>query len=60
MIGLESYQSVVQDTTPEQRSGRIVRVVGMGLAASGPAVPVGELCRIHSRDGSCEALVTGS
>lgn len=59
MIALERYHQALADREPVQRSGRVLRVVGLGLVASGPAVPVGELCLVHGRDGTRQALVSG-
>lgn len=56
---LDRYHSIVDTTAGMRLSGQVRRVVGLAVAASGPAVPVGEVCHIRSAGGSCPALVTG-
>ena len=56
---LERYQSLASNQTCLRQSGRVERVVGLSVAASGPAVATGELCLIMSGGDEHPALVTG-
>lgn len=54
------YLQLVERTEPAQLSGVVLRVVGLSLVASGPAVPVGDTCDVVGADGARRlALVTG-
>ena len=59
MISLASYHDYAQEAPAIRREGVVRRLVGLAVTASGPAVAVGELCRIHSRVTQHTALVTG-
>ena len=59
MISLASYHDYAQEAPAIRREGVVRRLVGLAVTASGPAVAVGELCRIHSRGTQHTALVTG-
>ena len=60
MIALDRFFSRVDRAELIQVSGVVLRVVGLAVVASGPAVPVGDTCRIRLGDGSERlALVTG-
>jgi len=57
---LASYHERLSRSEPVEASGTVLRVVGLALIASGPAVPVGETCWIIGADGERRtALVTG-
>lgn len=60
MIDLARYRELAARTEPSELSGVVLRVVGLALVASGPAVPVGETCWVVGADGSRRvAVVTG-
>lgn len=62
MIALDlapTYQ-LLDSFDPLLRCGRVHRVVGLSVAASGPAVPVGRVCRITGPGHQpCQALAVG-
>ena len=59
MVALDKYLNLLAASDPISLSGQVLRVVGLSVVASGPAVPVGDLCRVHSREGEQLALVVG-
>ncbi|MFW5859514.1 MAG: FliI/YscN family ATPase [Halochromatium sp.] len=59
MIDLGRYHQRLRGSDPVQLSGDVTRVVGLSVIASGPAVPVGDLCRISGPTGSQLALTVG-
>lgn len=59
MIALAPYQERLAGFRPLQLSGQVLRVVGLAVVASGPAVAVGECCLIEGREESWPALVIG-
>lgn len=59
MIDLAAYHETLEHVPRQRREGVVRRLVGLSVTASGPAVPVGQVCRIHSGTQSCQALVTG-
>ncbi len=59
MLTLDRYHNLIDERPAFLQSGQVLRVVGLSVIASGPAVPVGDLCRIESVTGACQALVTG-
>ena len=59
-ITLSRYQAMLPHLEPIQASGVVLRVIGLGVVASGPAVPVGEVCRLPGgADGDRLAVVVG-
>lgn len=56
---LETHQRVIAAFPRLERSGRLDKVVGLTLRATGPAVAVGECCRIESSRGSRVAMAIG-
>lgn len=56
---LERYHGILGRTQPREASGAVLRVVGLAVAASGPAVPVGDTVAVHTRAGARLAVVTG-
>jgi flagellum-specific ATP synthase len=59
VIALDRYCDLTTRRAPVRVTGRVCRVVGMSVVASGPPASVGELCRIEARDGWREAVVIG-
>lgn len=55
----ERYQATIAATPTRELRGRVRRVVGLSVLASGPALPLGDLCRIEGPGVACRALVTG-
>jgi len=58
-ILLDRYHDLLARTEPFQSSGVVLRVIGLTVVASGPAVPVGDVCRIEGMQGSRLAVVVG-
>jgi flagellum-specific ATP synthase len=59
MSSLEQYAQALADAPVLELRGTVRRVVGLSVIASGPAVPVGDLCRIVGPACDARALVTG-
>jgi flagellum-specific ATP synthase len=52
MISLARYHAALgADCDPSQATGVVLRVTGLTVAASGPAMPVGDTCTVKARDG---------
>jgi flagellum-specific ATP synthase len=58
-LALDRYHSQLARAQVRQASGVVVRVVGLAVVASGPAVPVGDTVSVHTRGGARTAVVTG-
>jgi flagellum-specific ATP synthase len=56
---LDRYHGLLARSQPREASGAVLRVVGLAVAASGPAVPVGDTVAVHTRSGRRIAVVTG-
>jgi len=56
---LDRYHTALERSQPRQSSGTVLRVVGLAVVASGPAVPIGDTVTLHTRDGMRVAVVTG-
>ncbi|NNF99213.1 MAG: flagellar protein export ATPase FliI [Desulfobacteraceae bacterium] len=50
MINLEKYTSVIDDISPVRAHGKVTRVVGFIVEATGPASTLGSTCDIYSKD----------
>lgn len=48
---LSEYFSILQQIDPARWSGRVREMVGLLVAADGPACAVGDLCEIHTSNG---------
>jgi FliI/YscN family ATPase len=59
LLDLAAHQQVLADVQPVVAQGRVKRLVGTTVVATGPATAVGALCHIAGPDGPIEALVTG-
>lgn len=59
VLKLERYHDLLAKAPARQASGSVLRVVGLAVVASGPAVPVGDTVTILTRDGERIAVVTG-
>lgn len=46
MIALDRYVSLTEQSLPTEASGVVLRVIGLTVTASGPAVPLGDTCAI--------------
>jgi len=51
VIDLSMYCKMAEAARTETLRGRVLEVVGLSIEASGPAVALGELCRIKRSDG---------
>ncbi len=58
-LALDRYHSQLDRAQVRQASGVVLRVVGLAVVASGPAVPVGDTVSVHTRAGARTAVVTG-
>jgi flagellum-specific ATP synthase len=58
-LDLERYHGILARCQPREAGGSVLRVVGLAVAASGPAVPVGDTVSVHTRSGPRTAVVTG-
>lgn len=58
-LALERYHDLLSRLEPFQASGVVLRVVGLSVVASGPAVPVGEACRLGHGTNARMAVVVG-
>lgn len=54
---LDSYRKRIDDCEDIILNGKVNRVVGLIIESIGPAVSMGQICRIRSRDGSREDKV---
>ena len=60
MIALDRFFRRIEQAQLVQSTGVVLRVIGLAVVASGPAVPVGETCTIRTASaGERLALVTG-
>ena len=60
MIAVDRFFQRANDANLVQSSGVVLRVVGLAVVASGPAVPVGDTCTLRLSNGEQRiALVTG-
>jgi flagellum-specific ATP synthase len=60
MIGLQRYHDQLATLEPIQATGMVLRVVGLTVVASGPAMPVGDTCTVTGADGrERTAMVVG-
>jgi len=50
-IDFEQFHSVLQDVNLLSHKGSILRVAGLMVESNGPAVGLGQVCRIHIRNG---------
>jgi len=51
MIDLARYRDYLQKLDPIRLNGRVTQVIGLIIEAQGPAVNLGELCYIYSKEG---------
>jgi len=59
-VALSRYHEMLPLLEPIQASGTVLRVIGLGVVASGPAVPVGEVCRLQGNSSADRlAVVVG-
>jgi flagellum-specific ATP synthase len=60
MISLARYEEKLKTAEPMLATGVVLRVVGLTVVASGPAMPVGDTCSVDGADGrSRTAMVVG-
>jgi flagellum-specific ATP synthase len=60
VISLARYQDQLATIEPMQATGMVLRVVGLTVVASGPAMPVGDTCTVTGADGrERTAMVVG-
>jgi FliI/YscN family ATPase len=52
VIRLDRYHDALATAEPMQASGVVLRVVGLAVVASGPAMPVGDTCTVIGADDS--------
>ncbi len=55
-IDFEQFHSVLQDVNLLSHKGSILRVAGLMVESNGPAVGLGQICKIHIRDGKKNVL----
>ncbi|MGP0566039.1 MULTISPECIES: FliI/YscN family ATPase [unclassified Nitrospina] len=60
-IDLQKYDSFIDSVSMVRKQGRVVRITGLIVEGNGPAVSLGALCTIHSRQNknSVDAEVVG-
>jgi len=58
-VTLQRYHDLLDRLEPFQASGVVLRVVGLSVVASGPAVPVGECCHLGHGSNQRLAVVVG-
>ncbi len=60
MISLQRYHDHLAQSEPMLATGVVLRVVGLTVVSSGPAMPVGETCTVRGADGrERTAMVVG-
>jgi flagellum-specific ATP synthase len=60
MISLQRYHDQLAQSEPMLATGVVLRVVGLTVVSSGPAMPVGETCLVRGADGrERTAMVVG-
>ena len=60
MITLNRYHDQLSTIEPMQATGVVMRVVGLTVVASGPAMPVGDTCTVVGAEGrERTAMVVG-
>lgn len=57
----QSYHEILRGLDPVERSGKVMKVVGLTVESNGPAVNMGNICRIYPSGGDryVEAEVVG-
>jgi flagellum-specific ATP synthase len=55
----DRYHDLVARAEARESSGTVLRVVGLAVVASGPAMPIGDTCTVHCAAGERIAMVTG-
>ena len=51
-IDFEKYHTALDKATTLERAGRVTKIVGLAVEASGPASKIGDICRMYTLDGS--------
>jgi flagellum-specific ATP synthase len=59
MINIEKYLDKVNESKPIVSQGKVVDISGLVIGATGPLVPVGEVCVIKTRNSEIIAEVVG-
>ncbi len=59
MFPFEGYRSVIDQADPIRVTGRVTQVVGLLVEATGPQIPVGELCNVMTAIGPLPCEVVG-
>ncbi len=49
-VGLDAALDAVSQASLHENRGRVTRVIGLVIESLGPAISLGEACRIHSRE----------
>lgn len=60
-VNFQRYHDILRDLDPVERSGKVMKVVGLTVESNGPAVNMGNICRIYPSAGEkyVEAEVVG-
>ena len=58
---LNKYKNIIDSTDPVKVNGKVVDVIGLIIASTGPNVALGEVCKIKDKKGNdiCTAEVVG-
>jgi len=61
VIDFSKYNSVLENTDTIEHAGRVTKIVGLAVEASGPSSKIGDVCDMHTLDGdrSVRAEIVG-
>ena len=51
-IDFEKYHTALDKAITLERAGRVTKIVGLAVEASGPASKIGDICRMYTLDGT--------
>ena len=59
-VPFDIYSRKISEVSTIKQSGRVVQIVGLVVESIGPAVSIGDLCRIECPETVCEPLAIDS
>ena len=58
-FSLSDYESVINSTETIKINGRVTKVIGLLIEATGPQNPVGDICNIMTANGPMPCEIVG-
>ena len=52
VINFSKYHAAIEKTDSLERAGRVTRIVGLAVEATGPASKIGDICHMYTLDGA--------